>query len=260
MKQPKRFVVITRPVGDSKEFVRQLEKMGMAVFSYPTIRISKNLSSKSWEPFFRDFSFYDWIIFTSKNGVYHFMNALNELGIGTAALKAKYIAVVGPTTEIEVKKYQLQVHFMPSRFTTDDLARELPDISGKRILLPRSNIASSRLTRQLKARGADVVNMAIYKTEYVRDYNREFDRLLGNNQILCITFTSPSTVEGFVQSLKKSRNKEKAFSVPILSIGSVTTRAAKKQRFGTIYTAETYTTNGMLKKLEESVLYSLAEH
>ena len=196
----------------------------------------------------------DIIIFTSRNGIRYFMGALKDLSIDESILQEKYIATVGSKTADEAKKYRLPVQFIPYVFTTDGLASELPNITGKRILLPRTNIASETFVQKLMKRGAVVTNIAIYKTEHTLSKNKHFEKLLTKEQVQCVFFTSPSTVEGFLKNVKGIKDESQVLSLPVISIGPVTTEKLKKHGFRTIYTADIYTLEGMITKLKESRL------
>lgn len=250
---PLRYIVITRPRRQSKELEKKLQALGQEVFSYPTIQIKKNVLSQQAQNQLKDIASYDWILFTSSNGVKYFIQNLPTGQLDPQLFQSTYIGAVGPKTAEELKKYQLKVEMIPSRFTTDDLARQMKDIMGKKILLPRAAIASDRLTKALEKKGAIVTNIPIYKTEYPGTRNQAFETLVLNNQILCITFTSPSTIEGFIRSIEDQKIKKKIFSLPIISIGPVTTKAAKQYGFGTIHTAKVYTTEGMISMLKELI-------
>lgn len=250
----KRFVVVTRPAEENEQFAKQLEKIGIDTFSYPTITITKNLSAKIVKPYFDSFSSINWVIFTSKNGVRHFMNILKILKIDRMELTTKQIAAVGTTTAEEIKKQKLPVHFIPSTFTTNNLGKEITNIKGKKLLLARSAIANVQLEKILQKRGASVVNLPIYKTESFTPDVEKLTELIKNGQISCITFTSPSTVTGFVKSIKHINENKEIFSIPVVSIGPVTTKAAKQHGFQLIYTAERHTIDGMLIKLKQVIL------
>src|SRR5882724_3144179 len=245
-----KYIVMTRPVLENDAFTKSLKKSGILFLSYPSITTSNNASEKMIEKYFTDKTDYDWLIFTSANGVRFFMDALQKADYEKKDLQKIAIAAVGPQTAKEVEKYNLDVSFIPSKFTTADLAKELPNITGKKLLLPRSNIASTALQKQLLARGATVTNIPIYKTEYASSDLTNFLSLIHNKQILCITFTSPSTVKGFIKNITDSKSQEKIFSVPVVSIGPVTTKALQKVGFKKIYTAEVHTIKGMLAKLK----------
>src|SRR5438445_391629 len=134
----------------------------------------------------------------------------------------------------------------------EQLAKELIDIKNQKILLARSDIGSKKLVQDLQDKGARVTDMPIYKTQFIDTQDSIFEKLLETQNIDYITFTSPSTVEGFFSRLRKTKQNKILF-IPILSVGPVTTRVAKKYGFQNIMTADIYTTNGMLKKLLEIV-------
>ncbi len=249
---PPAYVVITRPLEDDT-FAKEIKDMGLQPLLYPTIEITKNTLLKNSKDYLHNLAPYDWLLFTSRHGVRYFLETLAELEIDPQILQKKHIGAVGPKTAEELKKHQLTVQFIPSEFTTEDLANQLPEINGKRILLPRSDIATPILAEQLEKRGATVVTVPIYKTEFVTKPNAVFEQQLSNNTIQCITFTSPSTVEGFLASID-SKRKSKVLSLPVVAIGPVTAKAVQEKGFTTIYTADTYTTEGMLTKLKEIIL------
>lgn len=252
MAQLPRFVVITRPEKEKKIFSNALSKLGVSHLPYPTIAITKNQLNNTYLMKMKELKSYDWILFTSRNGVRYFMETLDELGINKKILLSKSIGAVGPKTAKEVKKYHLTVQIIPTKFTTDYLAQELQHISGKKILIPRSHIGKPLLIKTLQEKGATVTNIPIYKTQHVVPKNEEFDTLLQHNQICCITFTSPSTVEGFMKSI--TQNKEKILSIPVLSIGPITTKKAIESGFQSVFTADIYTIDGMITKFKESIL------
>ena len=249
----KKYIVITRPENELAAFKEQLEAMGYTVFNYPTIAISRKISPVQFIERVGNLSAYDWILFTSKNGVQYFIETIDALHIDHKVLAKIQIAAVGPKTAQAVISYKLPVQFTPHRFTTEDLAKEMPDVTGKKILLPRSDIATPLLTRQLQDRGAFVVNVPIYKTTYSARHSKRFAALVQQGQVGYISFTSPSTVTGLMQSLKPELKSE-VLQLPVLSIGPVTTKALKQAGFKKVYTADIQTSEGMLKKLQENIL------
>lgn len=247
-------VVVTRPEHESKLLTKMLKTLGFNVFIYPSIRISKPPLSLTDKEKLRNVESYDWIVFTSRNGVVYFLNALQELKIDALILKAKKIASVGPATALELTKNNINVHFIPSKFTTSDLARELSGIENKKILLPRANIATRDLTRRLEKRGATVVDISIYQTNYISEVNETFEKLILENEIKAIIFTSPSTVRGLIGNLNNDKLRKKVLTLPVFSIGSVTTKSAKRFGFATIHTSKTHTIDGLLLVIRKSNL------
>lgn len=254
IKSHSKYVVVTRPIAEDDTFTKQLRKRGINVFFSPSITITGNTSDPVIQKQLKHIEDFDWIVFTSSNGVRFFREAFLAMRYDKAVLQKRKIAAVGSQTAKEAEKNKLQVSFIPSRFTTEDLAREMPDVKGKRILLPRSSIANPLLQKQLEEKGAIVVNIPIYKTAYITEEQSRLEKLIQNNKILCITFTSPSTVKGFIESIQSQTLRKKMLSIPVFSIGPVTTKAAKEYGFQSITTADIFTTEGMLQKFAKSIL------
>jgi hydroxymethylbilane synthase len=244
------YVVVTRPKEEDDEFEKQLQSWGLKVLLYPTIEITKNILSPAAQKEINDLENVDWILFTSRNGIRFFMQALNELGIDPKVLQTKSIGAVGPKTAEEAKKYGLQIHFIPSEFTGEDLAKELVGLNGKKLLLPRATISTPAIVKQLEKKGAHVVGLPIYKTTLVEKPNKQFLKLIKENKIKYLTFTSPSTIEGLLKNADITLHNA-ILSLPVISIGPVTTAAAKHYGFTNVYTADIHTTEGMLTKVQE---------
>lgn len=249
--QKKRYIIITRPENESRKFIKKLEKLELYGISYPTVMISKLPLTDSTKNYLRDISSFDWILFTSKNGVKFFMQAIKNLKIDVKELKILHIGAIGTKTAEMLKKYQLPVHFIPSIFTTEDLVYELQNIKGKKILLPRADIATPLLIKFLKEKGAHIINIPIYQTTLLLQPDKSLEQLYKKKEISYLTFTSPSTVKGFVKNIEELKIDTNIFSVPTISIGPVTTRTLKKYGFQNVYTADIFTEDGMLMKLKE---------
>jgi len=247
------YVIVTRQSDTKDTFIKKLEKSGYHVFVSPIISIIDNEADPQVQKYLGKISSFDWIVFTSQNGVRIFMDAMQKRG-SREKLRKIHFAAVGTKTAKAIETYGLKVSFIPAIFTGKDLAKEFSHLKGKNVLLPRADIANPLLVTQLEAKGAHVVDMPIYKTINVRFDLTKLEKLIHNNQILCLTFTSPSTVKGFVANFKNSLEKVNIFSLPVVSIGSVTTKAALSYGFTNVYTADTSTTDGMVKKLQESII------
>lgn len=244
-----KLIVITRPQEDSVVFKKELEKYGARVYPFPTITIMDNTIDPIVQNACKKLPSYDWIIFTSTKGVEFFMEALHKMNIASTTIKSKQIAVVGPQTAKKVQSYGLPVPFIPTLYTTEQIAKELDNVQGKNILLARSHLGSKQLVHELENKGGRVTDIPIYKTDYIKKIDSLFTALVRTDKISYITFTSPSTVTGFIERVKKTEVADKVYAIPVISIGPVTTKAAEKYGFRNIITADTYTTNGMIKKL-----------
>jgi hydroxymethylbilane synthase len=243
----KPFVVITRPEKKKKYLMNNIKSLGLQPFFYPTIKIKKMSLSKKDQEYIKNFETFHSIMFTSKNGVRFFNQTLTTLKINILKNNKIRIAAVGKKTADELKKNGLTTYFTPEIFTAENLVKEMQQIENKKILLLRGDLAESNIIKQLEKKGAKVVNISIYKTELITSPNKDLEELLTQKKVKYLTFTSPSTVKGF---LKNVRNKN-IFATPVISIGPVTTKELKKSGFKQIYTADTFTEEGMYIKLKE---------
>lgn len=241
-----KYIVITRPEPENIILEKKLQKYGASTYNFPTIQITENSIDKQ---ILAEIHSFDWIVFTSSKGVEAFMRNADKSVI--TILKNKKIAVVGPKTEEKLASYHLKANFMPTKYTTHDLAKELTEIAEKHILLARSNIASKELVTDLKTKKAIVTDIPMYTTESITTPDKEFEKMIKNDTVNYLTFTSPSTVIGFFDRIGNAEIKQKVLTIPVISVGPVTTKTAKKYGFTHIYTAEEYTTDGMIKKLLE---------
>lgn len=247
-----KLIVITRPKSQSRLFKRKLESLGAHVYLFPCIKITRTKNNKEIDQAFSKLDTYDWIVFTSANGVRFFIDYLKKRKQDPAILSDKKIAAVGLKTAEKIRSYNLTVHFIPSKFTTQQLGKELtPRLFGKEsILLMRSSIALNYLENLLSEKGAKVTNIPIYQTEFINSRDETFEHLLLKNNIDYLVFTSASTVNGFIKRINNEKLLRKAFSIAVVSIGPVTTKTALKQGFRKIFTAEEHTVDGIIEKLK----------
>lgn len=249
-----KYVIITRSAKESRDFAEELKTIGLKTFCCPSIKFAKNLSIEEINKFLSDISSYDWIIFTSSNGVGFFMDAFCEIEKNISSLKNIKIAAVGEKTAEKLKKYGLSVFFVPTIFTIDNLTKEMPDIRGANILIPRSNIGNPELKNQLEIKGAIVIDMPVYKTMGMKANMIKLRKIMQAKEIFCLTFTSPSAIGGFMQNLQDTKEKEYILSLPICSIGPITTKKAKEYGFTNIHTSKIHTTEGMTMMLKENII------
>jgi uroporphyrinogen III methyltransferase/synthase len=247
----KKFVAITRSSQDAGEFKHQLEGCGVEVYELPTIRIIKNeLSAEDTEAIAKVTS-YAYIIFTSSHAATLFVELLGTLGVSPIALPP--IVAVGQMTARTLTNLGLHVQVVPKKFTSRDLAKELVDIAGKRLLIPRSQIAPPDLLDALHAKGAEITEVHLYTTEGINQPDLVFSDLVMTNRIGCLTFSSPSSIAGFPGRLKDSTVLEKTLHLPTVCIGPTTAAAARERGFAQVVVANPFTIEGMVQKVQELV-------
>ena len=189
----------------------------------------------------QNLSAYDWIIFTSVNGVKFFFEHLFGTDKDVRALSHLNTAAIGPATAEKMFEYGLKSDIIPQNYRAEavvDAFRKIT-LEGKKILLPRAKEARPVLPVELRKMGAEVDEVTTYLTENVAD---NADLLIGQltaKRIDLITFTSSSTVKNFKALLPPEHIQDLLEGVTIASIGPITTDTARKLGFEVHITAPT---------------------
>jgi uroporphyrinogen III methyltransferase/synthase len=223
-------ILITRARDQSGGFAARLKKLGAEVIEFPTIKI---VPPKSWEKLdqaIEHLRSYDWIIFTSANGVHFFWKRLKEKRKNLPLLASLKVAAIGPATAKKLQEKGVRVSYTPKEFIAEGILRGFKkiELKGKRILLARAEKARDILPKGLRKMGAKVDVVETYRTTKPRGGSKALKQLLVDGKFDAITFTSSSTVNHFVELLKKEDLKKLLKGITIASIGPVTTEAAKK--------------------------------
>jgi uroporphyrinogen III methyltransferase/synthase len=218
-------IVVTRTRKQAGALSSQLRALGADVFELPTIRIEPPTDLREFAELVQDAHAYDWIVFTSPNGVDAFFEMFYKLYDDAREIGAAKIAAIGPATAQRVRDFRLHVDLQPGEFVAEAVVRafrEQGSVENLRILLARAEKARDVLPRELSGLGAIVDEGFAYRTEAeTRDVTGARRRLLEEGADL-ITFTSSSTVENFL-----------ALGVPwpagmqVASIGPITSKTAR---------------------------------
>src|SRR5258708_13724119 len=248
-------VVVTRAEAQADEFINMLRQAGAAPILFPTIEIQQIPDNQALDSALSNLKDYDWIIFTSTNGVRIVLDRMVALSLSPAALNGFHIAVIGPATEMSLRKYKIKVDIQPQDYVAHALYNTLITkglVAGQRCLLLRANIARPVLREQLIAFGAKVDEIAVYHTLLGKPTREAYAHLRAGVDI--ITFTSSSTVRNFFELLG-----DEAQSIldgaRVVCIGPVTAETFQKLsagKRGPAIAAE-YTIVGLMAILERSV-------
>jgi uroporphyrinogen III methyltransferase/synthase len=217
-------VVVTRAREQASELKRLLEDSGAQVLQFPTIEIAP---PESFDALDRAvLSRYDWLIFTSTNGVHFFFERLFANGKDARALASAKIAAVGQATAEALRARGLAPDLVPERFISTELLPLLAeDQRGIRTAVIRAEEGRDELLTELRRRGGDVELVVAYRTvaaEYDLD---ELRALIASDAIDAITFTSASTVEHFFAKLSEEERSRVLKRVVVASIGATTSDA-----------------------------------
>jgi uroporphyrinogen III methyltransferase/synthase len=194
-------VVVTRTRKQAGELSKKLRVLGADVLELPTIRIEPPTDLRGFAELVQDAHSYDWIVFTSPNGVTAFFDMFFKLYDDAREIGGVKLAAIGPATAQRIKDYHLHVDLQPDEFIAESVVREFQKQGGVenlRILLARAEKARDVLSKQLSDLGAIVDQGIAYRTvPETRDTTGARRRLLEEGADM-ITFTSSSTVENFL--------------------------------------------------------------
>jgi uroporphyrinogen III methyltransferase/synthase len=240
-----RRIVVTRATDQASELTERIEAAGGEAVQCPTIRVQP-LPHPDLSGFSRP---YNWVVFTSTNGVYCLASALRETGRDFRMLGSARIAAIGSETARAVQAAGLWVDFAPSRFVAEQVIAEFPEpVAGTRILLPRAREAREILPELWRAAGAEVEILPVYET--VPEVSQSASRLLEAGTIDAITFTASSTVRNFSDFYPAPLFTERLSHVRIVCIGPATAATAQELGFPIHAIAEPHTINGLVVALE----------
>jgi uroporphyrinogen III methyltransferase / synthase len=251
-----RRIVVTRSREQAGELVEMLEERGAEAIQAPTIRIAPAEDTTALDRACADAGAYDWIVFTSANAVDYFMQRVLANG-DIRDLKGARICAIGPSTAQRVSGYGIRVDLTPDEAKSEaviDALRTTGNLKGARFLLPRADIAREVLADQLRDAGADVSEVAAYRTVLggsERDADQDIYRMLLERQIDAITFTSASTVKNFAKILGEEQAADLLRTIVVASIGPVTAEAAQQLGIETTVMPERYTIPDLVDALVE---------
>lgn len=239
-------VLITPARQQASSLREKLEELGAEVIEFPTITITDPTDYAPLDSQIDNLSLFNWIIFTSVNGVQYFFKRLFYKNKDPRDLKGIFIAVIGPASKEKLESFHLKADFMPTDFTTQAILNALKhkSISGQRILLPRSQLAEESLADGLRQLGAEVRGVVTYNT-----VKPEMDlKLLKNKKIDIITFSSSSAVNNFISNFSSVKEFKQFFpKAKIASLGPITSKAARRLGLAVQAEAKEYTIDGLIK-------------
>jgi uroporphyrinogen III methyltransferase / synthase len=218
-------IVVTRTRPQAGALSEQLRVLGADVLELPTIKIEPPTNLRAFAELVQDAHAYDWIVFSSPNGVTAFFELFFKLYDDAREIGGARIAAMGPATAQRVKDFHLHVDLEPEEFVAEGLVRAFQkegNIENLRILLARAEQARDVLPKQLSSLGAIVDEGFAYRTvAETRDITGARRRLMEEGADL-ITFTSSSTVENFL-----ALGLEWPKRMQIASIGPITSKTAR---------------------------------
>ncbi|MGQ9695172.1 MAG: uroporphyrinogen-III C-methyltransferase [Thermodesulfobacteriota bacterium] len=224
-------ILVTRAREQASDLSERLREFGACPIEFPTIEFIPPASWADVDHCLKRMIAYDWLIFTSVNGVKFLMRRVLDLGMDIRDLKGPKICAIGPQTAEVLRGLNLQVDFVPSEYRAESILERWQgqNIRGKRFLIPRAKIARDILPTELRKAGALVDVVEVYQTILAQQDKEKIRQLLREKKISAVTFTSSSTAHNFAEIFGEEV-RELMSGIPIASIGPIT--AAKAQSLG----------------------------
>ncbi|MCD6305731.1 MAG: uroporphyrinogen-III C-methyltransferase [Deltaproteobacteria bacterium] len=249
-----RRIVVTRAREQASGFRRRLEALGAETIEFPAIAVKP---PESWDPLDRaidKLTAYDWIVFTSVNGVRFFLDRLRASGRDVRDLKGIKIGVIGPKTGEMWERLGIRPDLMPGEYRAEavvDAFKHL-GIQGKNILIPRAARAREVLPEELRKAGARVDVVHAYET-VLPDHDAEgLKEGFRNRTISMVAFTSSSTVSNFVKMFESDGNgqlREWMQQVAVACIGPVTAQTATEMGLHVNLISPEYTIESLVHEI-----------
>lgn len=245
-------IVVTRARKQASNLVDRLTELGAECLECPTIKVVPPDDAEPLKAALEKLAAYDWLVFTSVNGVNFFFEYLFAQGKDVRALHHLQTAVIGPATAKRLFDFGLKSDIVPESYRAEAVVKAFArkDIKGKKILIPRAKDARPILPVELTKLGAVVHEVTAYHTQAVKDNTETLVSRLKQGSIDLITFTSSSTVKNFHALLPPEALKSLMHNVTIASIGPITADTAKQLGFAVDIIADTYTIPGLCQAIQ----------
>ena len=251
-----RRIAVTRSREQASGLVQRLGELGADVLEIPTISIKPPKKIGPIREAVKSIGAYDWLVFTSPNGVDAFFREFFEIHGDLRDLGGLRIAVIGAATADRIRELHLEVDLQPADFTTEVLLEEFRksvSCENLKFLLPRADLADERLARGLEALGGIVDNLDAYQTVPEKeDRTGHRTRLLSEGADF-VTFTSSSTVTNFCELVDVNTLRKQFPKMRFASIGPMTTQTAVARGVEIAAEAKVHTIDGLVDTILELV-------
>lgn len=244
-------IVVTRARAQASRLTKQLEALGAQVMETPTIQIEPvPADTQEIKTAIENLSSYQWLIFTSANGVSSFFDDLKAYGKDSRALHGLRIAAIGSATAKALAHRGITADCVPPTYVAEELAEALlPQLhKNDRVLIARAKEARHVLPEMLTQGGAHVDVLSVYETKAVLEGQEELLGALERGTIDMVTFTSSSTVRNFVNLLGGKLDVLR--QVKTAAIGPITAQTCRELGVTVDIEAEEYTVEGLVRAIE----------
>lgn len=250
-------IIVTRTRSQASLLTDALAALGAEVIEIPTIEVVPEKVDKQLNDAFSHDP-YDWIFFTSRNGVSEFAEFLKRTGKDSRIFAPSKVCAIGPETARALEAIGIRPDYIPPRFIAETIVRHFKNMRGKLAMQPRALILRAKKARDilpegLKHSGFKVGIIDLYDTVIPRESRMVLKQALERGVDL-VTFTSSSTVENFI-NLAGNDYRHKLSGVRFASIGPATSRTIKKLGLKPDIEAKAYTIEGLVDAIVRGRLY-----
>lgn len=245
-------ILVTRSRAQSKRMAEAISKHGGVPILFPTIEILPPDDLGDLDESIGRIREFDWVIFTSVNGVERFFQRFFEIRDDIRDMAGPRIGAIGPVTASSIRSRGIRVDLLAKEFVAEGLLAGLSpeEVRGKRFLIPRAEKARDILPRGITEMGGEVRVVAVYRTGMPDDSAVEQVRgMLEKREVDAVTFTSSSTVTHFVEMLGSADVLSLLSNVTVASIGPVTSRTARETGLTVHVEASEYIIDGVIDSL-----------
>ncbi len=236
-------IISTRPKDPTDNLPPMLTKLGASVISFPMIKIELSKINETEINYLKNINSYNWIFFTSKNGVSHFFKQLIETKGNTELPKSLKIATIGNKTSAELDYYGYAPDFISSGNTSEDFLNEFYEKhkpENCKIILSLGNLADNTLYNRLtKENKVDRIN--VYNTVNIGKVETNIINIIKKDKYDLVIFTSPSAFYNFCSYF----SKKELLNIKMASIGKTTTKAITEKGYTPLFTAKKSNTEGL---------------
>ena len=245
-----RRILVTRAREEAGRLAALVAAQGGEAYEFPAIAVEALPDSQLLDQAVRELGSYQWVVFTSANGVRFFWDRLWVLGGDARAFAGVKVAAIGPRTAETLGRFGLRADLVPEEFRAEAVLEDLRGLvaPGQRILCPRAAQARDVLVQGLRAAGTHVEEVAAYRTVPGGADPGEVRDLLAQGKIDAVTFTSSSTVHNLVRALGEEARELLGRAV-LAAIGPVTAQTLAEYGLSCAVTASRYTVEGLVEAL-----------
>lgn len=238
-------ILVTRPAHQAEELRAPLAELGADVLIQPAIEIGPPTTWQPVDVVLKRLREFDWLVFSSSNGVQYFLQRLWSRGLDLRVLGGVKIAAIGPGTATELERHSLRADLIPDEFRAESLAAALAtDARGKRFLLLRASRGREVLAEELSAAGGLVEQVVVYDSHDVTAANPDIAALLHSGKLDWITVTSSAIAKSLHALLGADLKKAK-----LASISPITSATLRELGYEPAAEAETFTIPGLIEAI-----------